>query len=78
MLQLSQREVEKLHRLNQDKECIEGLQKLFIKHFMDKENNNVYSDAASYVALKAMEKAFKELEWLSPEDKIVNKEENMV
>ena len=78
MLELTVREIEKLHKLNQDKELVEGLKKLFLKNFMTKQNNDVYSDAASYVALQGLERTFKELSWLSPEDKSVNEEKNMI
>ena len=78
MLTLSPREIEKLYKLNQDKECVEGLKKLFLKHFMDDKNDNAYSDGTSFKALKGLERAFKRLETISPEDKIVDKEENLV
>ena len=82
MIQITQQDKERIYRLNQDKETIEALKKVFLIVFLAKDvgqgSNDVNVLAASRLALQFLEEGFKNLERITPEKKEDMSEQNFI
>ena len=77
MIQLTERQLNKLMRLKEDKDTTEALKVLFLKEFLKDEARGVHELAASKIAIEKLADAFEKLEALS--NKVEKTaEENMV
>ena len=77
LLSLSETEINKLSRLSQDKQCVEGLKKLFLEALMGSQDTDE-NRAAAHIAINALPKLFTALANISPEDKISSGKQNMI
>lgn len=79
LLNLNSQEIQRLHKLSQDKATVEALKKLFLNQFCswDLSNATVQEEAAAYLAIQGLERVFIYLNNIQPSES-VNKIENMV
>lgn len=77
LLNLSEPEIQRLHKLSQDKATVEALKKMFLNHHFKAGGTEVNRLAAGFISIANLEECFIALANIQPAES-VNKFENMV
>ena len=78
LLNLNERELQKLSKFNQDKELIEALKKALINGYIGSEQPNLEIKAAAFIAIQSLEDIFRFINNISTKDTISKKLDNMI